>query len=156
MCYFTIPTLVGGGSVCFSILCPGGFCGCRNNRTFTVTKPCVFGSPTKSCLGFVPSSSEAPESGQGSWGNLQKAALARRERQKRHGKTGAGAGASSRGQLSSRGPQRSAAGPAASQPLGLGSLSKGVASSTAIVAAGSLTSLKQTRCIINYNRIKYP
>lgn len=58
MCCFTIPTLVGGGSVCFSILCPSGFCGCRNNCTFTVTKPCVFGSLTKSCLGFAPSSSE--------------------------------------------------------------------------------------------------
>lgn len=39
------PAVVGGGSVCFTIPCSGGFCGCMNKHAFFIlTKPCVFGS----------------------------------------------------------------------------------------------------------------
>lgn len=34
VCCFRIPTVVGGGSACFGILCSGGFCGCTNKTRF--------------------------------------------------------------------------------------------------------------------------
>lgn len=34
VCCFRIPTVVGGGSACFGVLCSGGFCGCTNKTRF--------------------------------------------------------------------------------------------------------------------------
>lgn len=57
ICYFSIPMVVGGGSACFGLLCPGAFCGCINKHTFFIlTKPLCFW--LSDWFGFPPSSTE--------------------------------------------------------------------------------------------------